>query len=44
MVHLSNKKTKCWVATESDNKHVTNLYFLERENTTKEAPALKWKC
>lgn len=27
-----------------DNKHVTNLYFLEKENTTKEAPALKWKC
>lgn len=24
-----------------DNKHITNLYFLERENNTKEAPALK---
>lgn len=32
MVHLSNQKTKCWVATESfDNKHVTNLDFLEGE-------------
>lgn len=27
-----------------DNKHVTNLDFLEEGNIMEEAPALEWKC
>lgn len=27
-----------------DNKHVTNLDFLEEGNIIEEAPALEWKC